>query len=259
MKNIMKAQLYQMVRKKFNYVMFVVLAIMQCTALIGEMLTSSTPVTGGSYVAENGTYGISVALMFALLLTGDVCGADFVDRTTNYELTSGHLRKDSYFGRAILSMAVGTIGTFILSLVPVVVATIAGGWGETLDLGDVLFRYVLSVFPILRVICEFVFLSFIVKNAYIVMAVGVIVSLYGEAWMEMFEKEALLFLGTGNLYKLFNFTSWRTYTLVDEKEIVVYDMALKVSDIAGTIAASVLIGGLFLMLGYLFFEKDDLN
>ena len=77
--------------------------------------------------------------------------------------------------------------------------------------------------------------------------------------MELFKTGDLTFLGTGNLQMLFDFTSWSTYTLVGEKEIMVYDAALSTGDVAGTVLASVLIGGLFLILGYLYFEKDDLN
>ena len=40
---------------------------------------------------------------------------------------------------------------------------------------------------------------------------------------------------------------------------MVYDAALPAGVVAGTVLASVLIGGLYLILGYLYFEKDDLN
>lgn len=259
MGQIMKAQLYQLKRNKLNYVVFVGLVFMQCTTLLGEIGFSSTTVTAGSYVAANGGYIMSVALMFALMLTGSICGEDFIDKTVNYELMSGHLRRELYFGRAVLSLLIGTAGTIILNIVPVAVACIMNGWGDELSAWEVFLRYILSVLPVLRLVCEFVFISYIVKNSYAVMALGFVVSMAGSAWMELFKAGDFIFLGTGNLQMLFDFTSWSTYTLAGEKEIMVYDAVLSAGDVAGTVLASVLIGGLFLILGYLYFEEDDLN
>lgn len=259
MRQIMKAQLYQLKRNKLNYVIFVVLAFMQCTTLMGEIGFSSKTVTAGTYVAENGGYVMSVALIFGLMFTGIICGEDFIDKTVNYELMSGHLRRELFFGRAVLSLLIGTAGTIILNIVPIAAAWIMSGWGDEVSAPEVFLRYMLSVLPVLRLICEFVFISYIVKNSYIVMALGFVASMAGNAWIELLEAGNLIFLGTGNLHMLLDFTSWGTYTLAGEKEIMVYDAALPAGDVAGTVLASVLIGGLFLILGYLYFEKDDLN
>lgn len=259
MRNIMKAQLYQLRRNKLIYIVFVVLVIMQCTTLMGEIGFSTDIIPAGDYMAENGFAVMSIALLFATVLTGDICGADFVDKTTNYELMSGHLRKEVYFGRAILSIVIGTVGVILLNLLPLVIAYLLGGWGENLDFGGVMLRYLLALFPIMRLLCEFVFLSYVIKNAYIVMAIGVAVSLVGSVWVEIFCKGNAFLLGFGNLYKLFEFTSWKTFTLVGEKEILIYDATLSTGEIMGTVFLSLLAGGLFLVLGYVFFAKDDLN
>ncbi|MCM1156898.1 MAG: hypothetical protein NC300_01360 [Bacteroidales bacterium] len=259
MKNIIKAQIYQLKREKLCYVVFAVIAIMQIVSLIVELGFSDTAVSAGAYLAVNGKDIVSTALMFAMVLTGQICGNDFMDKTGNYELMGGHLRKDIYFGRAVLSIVFGTAGTMLLGIAPVAVFSVINGWGDAVNMGDVAVCYLLSLFPILRVICEFVFISFVIKNAYIVMALGVIIGMGQTAWIELFGNGTLIFLGTGNLYKLFDFSSWSTFTLVGEKEIMIYDAALTAGEIIGTVASSVLIGGLFLLLGFLFFEKDDLN
>lgn len=257
--NIMKSQLYQLKRTGLICIVFVCVLIMQFTSLMGEMNFLDSAITAGKYVAENGTAVAFVSLIFALVFTGEVCGADFIDKTTNYELMSGHLRKEVYFGRAMISLFIGTTGTLILNALPVVIAYILGGWGSEVSFFDIFFRYLLSIFPIVRIICEFIFLSYIIKNAYIVMAAGVVISLAGSGWTEMFPNGSPKYMGMGSLSEIFDIPFWATYTLVGEKNIVVYDAALSAGNVAGTILSSVLFGGLFLLLGYLYFKKDDLN
>ncbi|MDD6069790.1 MAG: hypothetical protein PUC12_03115 [Clostridiales bacterium] len=257
--NIMKAQLYQLKRTRLIYIVFVCVLIIQFTTMMGEMDFLNSTITAGKYVAENGTAVAFVSLIFALVFTGEVCGADFGDKTTNYELMGGHLRKEVYFSRAILSLGIGTGGALILNAFPVVIACILGDWGNEVRLLDIFLRYLLSVFSIARIICEFIFLSYIIKNAYIVMATGVVISLAGSGWSEMFPNGSPQYTGMGSLSEIFNIPCWATYTLVGEKNIVVYDAALSARNVAGTILSSVLFGGLFLLLGYLYFKKDDLN
>lgn len=264
MRQIMKAQLYQLQKNRLPAIVFILLLFIQCTQMLGEsdFMNGQSPgalIAAGDYVAGNGIYVTLYALVFALFFTAYVCGVDFVDKTTNYELMSGHERKDVYFGRAVLSIIGGTVGTMLLCAFPVLVGSIAGEWGDSISFLDVLVRYLLSFFPIARIVCEFVCLTFFVKNAYIVMAVGVVVPLYGGMLPAMFTEGTASFLGVTSVAKLYDFSSWGTYTLVGEKNIVIYDAAMKAGEVVPVILASIIFGGLFLMLGYWFFKKDDLN
>lgn len=264
MKKIMKAQLYQLRRTRLLFIIFVLLLLIECTQMLGESNfanggRSGALILAGDYAAGNGIVVAAFALMFAFVFTAEVCGGDFIDKTTNYELMSGHERKDVYFGRAVISIVGGTVGTMLICVFPILVGSIAGKWGDTVSFGNVLIRYLLSVFPIARIICEFVFLTFLVKNAYIVMTAGVVVALYGVVIPAMFPEGTAAFLGLTGLAKLYDFSAWNTYTLVGQKNIVIYDAALKAGELFPIVLASVVFGGLFLMMGYWFFKKDDLN
>lgn len=264
MKQIMKAQLYQLRKSRLIWIVFILLLLIQCTQMLGEsdfvnQAGLDVLISAGDYVAGNSMTIVSFALVFALTFTALVCGADFIDKTSNYELMSGHERKDVYFGRAIISIIGGTVGTMLICAFPVFVGSVAGQWGDSISFGNVMVRYLLSVFPIVRIICELVFLTFLVKNAYIVMAAGVIVILYGTMIPTMFTGGTAAFLGLSTLAKLYDFSAWSTYTLVGQKTIVVYDAAMKAGEIIPLVLASIVFGGLFLMLGYWFFKKDDLN
>lgn len=268
MKHIIKAQLYQLRKSQIIYIVFLLLLFMECTIMFGEsdfMVTmgraTESLIVTGDYIANNGAEMVSVAIIFALIFTAEVCGADFIDKTTNYELMSGHERKDVYFGRAVLSIIGGTIGTMLIIAFPIIVGCIAGEWGDSIAFGDVLLRYLLSVFPVIRMVCEFVFLTYLVKNAYIVMAAGVFVGLYGPVIYAVALDGTASFLGLTSLAKLYDYesTAWSTFTLVGEKTITIYDGALSASEIVPVILASVIIGGIFLIIGYWYYKKDDLN
>ncbi len=259
MRNIIKAQLYQMRKSSFTCIVFLAVLVMQLANLMGEWSYRGEEMCGSTYIAANGFYMTLVALIFAIVFTGQVCGADFIDKTANYELMSGHLRKQAYFSRAIVSLAGGGLGAALIIAVPVAVSTAACGWGNDIRIGDAVLRYLLTFLPILRIICEFVFLTYVVKNAYVIMACGFVTYILGMGLPDYLGKSQSVFLGVTNLSGLCNFESWTTYTVGEMKMYTVYEAGVSANDVVATLLASVIIGGLFLIIGYLYFKKDDLN
>ncbi|MBQ9140252.1 MAG: hypothetical protein IJX63_00470 [Lachnospiraceae bacterium] len=263
MKNIMKAQLYQLLRSSILYKTFLCLVVFQIMVFVvarhSVLEMEGRAFSAGNSLADGGYIVMCFALVFAIIATAHICGADFVDKTTNYELLTGHLRKEVYFGRALLSMLVGLAGAALLIIIPIAWLCIMDGWGSEMDFGKALLRLLLCIFPIWRMICEFVFLTYVVKNPYLVMIAGTLVSIYSGGIMPMLTTGNMGVLGLGSLSQLMNFTAWRTFALVGEKEITIYDASLTAGDMIGTILLSVVIGSLFLWLGYVFFKKDDLN
>lgn len=259
MKNIIKAQLYQIRKSSFIFIVFLAVLVMQLANMMGEWSYRGDAMYGSTYVAANGFYTTLVALIFAIVFTGYVCGSDFNDKTANYELMSGHLRKQVYFGRAIISLAGGGIGVALIIAAPVVIATIACGWGNDIRMIDAIFRFLLVLLPVLRIICEFIFLTYVVKNAYVIMACGFFTYILGSALPEYLGRSESVLLGVTNLSKLCSFESWMTYTVGEMNIYTVYEAGVSVNDVVTTLLASVIFGGLFLVIGYLNFKKDDMN
>lgn len=260
MTNIMKSQLYQLKKSKLVRAVFICILMLQFVFMDGEMdFLFSSDVTTGKFLAENGSLLVCISLMFALVITAEVCGADFLDKTSNYELMGGHLRKEVYFARSILSLGIGTLGALILNVLPLVCAVLLSGWGDDISAWDIIFRYMISIFPIFRIISEFIFFSFLVKNSYAAMVAGFVISIAGTGWAELFPNGCALFSGIGTLTKLFAIPYWNTYTLTGEKDIIVYHAALSAGDVAASVVSSVLFGVVFLLLGYWYFKKDDMN
>ncbi len=257
MKNLIKAQLYQLKKNRILILIFLALCIMQVSGSAGEMAYQNWELSAGGYLAANGLSVLSPVILIVTLVTAEVCGADFMDKTGNYELMAGYRRKDIFFSRTVLSVLLSLPAMFLLLLVWAVAAIALGGWGTELSTEAVLARMVLLIFPIFRLVCEFVFLSYVIKNQYIVMGCGLFLFM-GNAVLSIPE-HVRMFSSIGSIHELVNFSSWATFRLVDEKEIRIYESAISSFDVLGIAVISVLAGVLFLWLGYQFYKKDDLH
>lgn len=258
MKNVIKAQVYQIKKDKLIWGVFLLLLFIQYTNMIGEMDFGDLG-SACLYAAGNASQMVLYCMMFAGVAVGQICGVDFTDKTTNYELMSGHTRKQVYFGRAVLSILVGVTAVLILSAFPVLIASIQYGWGTAMRLEGVVLRWLLLVFPVFRIVCEMIFMSFLVKNPYVTMFFGFITAMGGVMLTEMFAGNDTVLLGVFNIKMLCSFTSWSSYSIVDGHSLVVYDSAFAAGDVIRTIFGSSVIGMAFLIIGYIYFQKDDLN
>ncbi len=257
MRNIIKSQLYQLKFNRITIMVFVALiafGIVQAFVQMDINLRNGKLLTGGDYAALNSSMQVVVAQMFIVVCAAQTCFGDFVDKTTNYELMSGHTRAQVYFGRVITTLVVTVPATLIIMLTPEIVVIAVNGWGTKLDIGGMLIRLALMVLPLTRYICEMMLIGFIMKNPYIVMGVGYV---YFALGMQFYESQSL-FLASTNLIALSTVNVWTTFGLDSELNYV-YDTGLDYTVILGTIAISLLVGGGCVLLGYIFFKKDDQN
>ncbi|MBP1549570.1 MAG: hypothetical protein J6A05_06155, partial [Oscillospiraceae bacterium] len=97
MRNIIKALNYQTRTDNVTYY----------SILLGIFLTIfgmlDFDMTGSEYVALNGE-SISLLPVFLILMLGvRILGWDYADKTMNYEILSGHHRREVYFARVIVA------------------------------------------------------------------------------------------------------------------------------------------------------------
>ena len=262
MKNIAKSQLYQLRKSKLPYAIFFVILFLQLFTIATTVINNldGPDITGSSFVAEQGAALFMTPIFFLSIITGIVTGADFMDKTTNYEIMTGHTRAEVYFGRVIPALVVSVAGGFILAIIPVLAANFIFGWGTKMSLSGVIIRYILVIFPYFRLACEFVFLTFVVRNSYMIMAMGFVYYMLGSILADGGKRASSVLLGLTNLNVLGNFGSFSTYNVLDGATVItVYDSNVGVSTVVSTIAASLLIGSFFLLIGYVFFKNDDLS
>lgn len=257
MKKIIKSQFYQFFLELIPCVSFICIVALSIWLAIAEN-SFGEPITGDVYYADFLIQGTMLPLFFIAIAIPILCGGDFLDKTSNYELMSGHLRWESYFGRVIPCIVIGVLGWLIISVAPIIVLTIMNGWGGKIAVSAVIGRYALTLLPLIRFICEIIFLTFVIKNPYIIMALSYVMIMV----MSIMAPKGNPFLtGLSNVLHFSWIDSWVTYGLgsLDGSTNYIYEASIPPSDIINTVVFSVIISAAVLYLGYVFFKKDDME
>lgn len=258
MGNIIKAMNYQIKNDKVTYFCVLLALFLSCSNLIGSDLSE---VTGSSFIGMAGDMTALLPMFGILILSVRICGWDYTDKTINYEILSGHIRRDVYFARVIAAHVWCILICLACMIVPVLIFTAVNGWGDTMDLKGMMLRFTLTVFPMIRMVSQYVLLVFLTKNAYVSWAAGYMVTMF-SIMIPMILKEILSFEFTfhfacTNIMKFFTFNQSMGY--VNNEDIVVFDTSLESSFVAGTIVVSLLISVVCIASGYFFFKKSDVN
>ena len=154
---------------------------------------------------------------------------------------------------------VAGVGALFFTILPVGIYTALYGWGDKVAFGPILLRLLLMLLPYLRLVCEFAFLTFLVKNPYVVMGLGYVVFMLMAVLLSGTTIEVnSVFLGITNLTLLSMVSKWATYGLGGDMNYI-FDASISAGTIWGTVAASVVFGAAALYLGYVFFKNDDVN
>ena len=260
--NVMKAMNYQIKRDILTPIIIMVALGIPIVSLFLDAPVSISEMSGGIAMALCGENMPMFMGIIVLFFTARICGWDQADKTMNYEVLSGHSRAEVFFGRVIMSFIwVGCTAILGLAL-PILVSTIMNGWGVNVNFADGMLRFFLIIFPLCRMICEFILLTFLLKNCYIAMAIGYV--LYGVSnvasliFAEVTNYKLTTQLGYINLMNLLSFSNSRM-EYIEGKDVLIYDSSLSLSFIFGTIGVSLTIGFICLLLGYIYLRKQDIH
>lgn len=257
--NIIKSQWYQLIRDKRVRSTFIVTLLFNGAVTFANMDTFGEDMQGGLITADLGSFYGIMGLVFMLGTIAFGMVTDFMDKTLNYEILSGHSRKEVLFGRFIVAALAGSIGAIVVMIFFPCALTAVFGWGSMPESGDVFRRYVLAFVMLLRIACELAFISVIVKNSYVVIFVGYIVG--SMQFMLLLLRTVLpnmefLFqiLSVCRCSELLSFEAYR-----NELGQITGMASLEGQDVLITIAGAVIIGTAAVVAAYAYFKRDDLH
>lgn len=271
MLDIMKGQLRQLMRTRLIHLTFGVFAasfllitFLECT------VNTDNPVRASDFLC--GGYGqlAGLILISLCLVAGFANGADFSDKTLYHELLAGRRRSTVFFGRLIPGAAVSILGTMLLLALPVAFLALLNGWGNAIPVSAAVTRLLLMFFPLLRLYCVQVLITFAVKNQIAGFSVSMlpVFALFtlGSTNAAQMSNMKILKTLSGNPYLLSpincgflaKFDAWATYG-IDLIQHYTYYPALSASAIALTITVSLVMCAVYLLVAYHYFRTDDLN
>lgn len=264
MKEVMRSQLYQLFKNRIKIIVFFGLLVI---SILTAIFTLSTDAQSDGFAASGSScVRVIIPVVFAFLpyfigaSAGDIAAHDLDDKTCYYELMSGKTRFQSYFGRVIPSVLFTLIGTLILTAAPVVTATLYFGWGNDMTVGEAMFRLFLLAFPLIRMICLVIAFSMIMKKSIFGIVYSLIAQvMYVSALNGFFDKKDSLSTAVTSIFRILDFKSRYTYSIVDLKSRYIYDMNIPLETVAAIIGVSLLMSAVYIIIGYVFFHKDDLN
>lgn len=256
--NIMKAQCYQLKRDRFIicallfsvgiYIVFVATTAMGMEDINGGMMFYTSAEMLGVFT-----------LLITLIITGRVCAWDFQDKTINYEVVFGHKRSAVYGARILLSYVLCLVVFTFLWGVPVLYGVMMGGWGPNLDMADTMFRILFEYVVLLRMVAEIILLSFLVRNSYITMVSGYFIQ--GILAMPSMIANDVNLYWTSALNQMLELLSYSNSKniFVDGREVSYLISELSDVFVRNLLVSSAVIGGICLVLAYLFFKKSDMK
>ncbi len=259
MKNLIKSIIYETMRSKLLIIFYLVMVAVMI--LLGA-LNACDYTTSGLYIQDQ-----SITYIFPLTVTALVVGIvicpDLKDKVANYEILSGHSRISVYLARVLCAIIPAAFLSYFLTFLPMISGILFWGWGDRLDLTDVLLRQALFIFPFIRLAAFTCVLAFMIKSEYAMIAIGVAYS-FGTLFLSGIFEEASssVFVSIYNFSYLMGFDRWTIYNISPESGIIRYASAtgsISSEMIVSTITASMLMTLVYVVLGYALFRRNEMN
>ena len=262
MRKIITSQLYQLGRS-FSILRICILMLLAMGGM-GVLLTatSESEKTASAMIATaNGVLWLFQIMMVGILVAF-LCAEDFHEKDLNYELMCGHSRLEIYFARAFLSVLITPLAARILSFAPAIAATAVFGWGDTFPPSDAILRLALFAFPYIRFAAFFSMTAFLTRNRSITIILSFASMVLATILVNEATDKAGYALSLFNLMKLSDFGGFSLYNVVPGVGVVEYTAKVCTTEpelIYGTIVVSLAMTAVYLLAGYAFFRRDDLD
>ncbi len=262
MKDIIKSQFYFL--KRLSLIRTVALGLIAFNMILGYLEVLNNPGETISWAIavfdEVDMMNSGVVLMMIGLIASMAAGHDFDDKTINYELLSGHTRRQTFFGRVIPAVILATAFGILEYIAGYLIMIPFASFGDTVELSAVLLRFLLMIAVFVRISCIAIMLVFIVSswgNGYMVFMFVCGIEILGMVFLG---SRMPYLLSVSNLFCLRRFAVFQTYRIDNVQKIYgVYDAMPKLNEVLGTLGMTAVTIVVCLGIGYSFFHREDMR
>ncbi len=257
MRNIIKSQFFGFSRDMCTYVALAIATIITVVSAVDSLEMFGGTYTGSmEFMAMGGAAGM-VSVMIICMFATRLCGWDFNDKTINYEVMYGHSRSEVCFARIISAVLFSSVIGFIIPMFPVLIFTIANGWGYAIPVGQAVLRSFICLLVLIRFSSVCVLLTFMTKNSWAAFLTSFL--LYdGENMLYMFWDFKPYLTSATAAMEVLSFEN-QSYGFVDGEDIIIFKDVLSGEFIAGSVIVSAIVIALALFGSYKIFCKCDMK
>jgi ABC-type transport system involved in multi-copper enzyme maturation permease subunit len=258
MKQILSMQWFQLKRDKWLWISMLLVFVLECLVAQADMNMNLDYVAynGSLYAATDLYLNYFIAAICELIAVASIMGKDYTDKTINYEILHGYSRDDSFWGRSVPAILTGVFAALLSMVVPIFYISLRYGWGAYISVSGLVLRLALFAIVSVRLCCELVFISVLVKKTdriYIVSGLLAFLELALMASEVKFAKISYFLLGDILFY--YDFTS--IFHLDGTYEIQMVDV-LDIQNVMLVVGISIAIGAGCILAARSFFRRDDM-
>lgn len=265
MKNLMKAQWFQLLKSKKILILTVLVTLfIQLVEVFSPLINGDPAMSFGVYLASYGSSGyslftLSISAAAGVIIAIICTGGDYKDKTINYEIMNGYTRLEIFAAKSIIATIVGLAIYVVTIVIPCTINVLLFGFGTELEVSEVMLRFFLSLFVEIRLIWIFIAFTYFIRVFWIGIIFAAIYFISAPELLDGLSNHSYL-LGMSTFGKLSEYVSWINYTLGDGVEyIYIYGRKFAMGESIAVILSSLGIGLVALFIGYFFFKKDDLQ
>jgi len=192
-KNLLKSQLYQVVREPLIWTMLL-LSLMGAYSEYKELLEYGWQTN--NYLKQNGYNGSVAAAYFE----GNICSTlvilliiaisviicrDFQNQTIKGDVLAGKTKNQAVMSRVIIALTVSVFMTFALMYIPILYATKIYGFGDGISLKKYIFYSLIVIIILIRICLEIIWISVKVRKVSLTVVISMIIFLGEEILYEL--------------------------------------------------------------------------
>lgn len=259
--NVFRSLMYQ-TKRDIVFVVFSILLLVFPTVVLVINVGSLEGLRGSDIFIQFQEVAAMLNIFIALVVVPRISGWDMNDKTINYDVLSGHSRLQVFGGRVLASVTCATVLAILNTAIPVILATVCGGWGDTFPVANALAHFALMILTFIRMCCILILFTFALHNCYAAMLIGYVYIGVSGGVILMLQELAGIELPT-TVSAFLNMEDLVADNMSVQKingvQTAVYVENLTSGFVVETILGAIVVSAILLILGYAIFRRRDLR